>query len=242
MDKYNKNDPASIQSMFTSIANNYDRTNAILSLQLHKYWNRSLIRSVVTPASPKDFLDLCSGTGEIAFTYLKQAHTPCQTYLLDFSEGMLACAKDKASRLHFPVTHQLHYIQADAQKIPLPDSSIDCATIAYGIRNVKEPGLCLQEVLRVLRPGGTFGILELTQPSNPLWRFSHRLYLNTMVPLLGRCFTSNQAAYQYLCNSIQSFIQPADLKGLLLNKGFHEVKSISLIGGIATILVAKKSL
>lgn len=242
MPAYNKNDPETIQSMFTSIAKSYDRTNAILSFQLHRWWNYKLVRSVIVPAKPDTLLDLCCGTGEIAFSYLKRTSKPCHAFLLDFSEGMLECAKEKATKRPFSPNKEINYIQADAQSIPLSNNSIACATIAYGIRNIKNPQECFNETFRVLRPGGTFGILELTQPANSILNFGHRIYLNSMVPLLGRCFSANEAAYQYLCNSIQSFIRPADLRLLLEKSGFEQVTFLPLSGGVATILIAKKPL
>lgn len=237
---YHKNDPQTIQSMFTSIARNYDRTNAILSFQLHRWWNFQLVKKTLFAHQPEAFLDLCCGTGEIGFKYLKKAPRASEAYFLDFSEGMLACAKDKAAKLSFGKRHLIQYLQADAQQIPLPNCFLNCATIAYGIRNVQDPGKCIAEVYRVLKPGGIFGILELTEPKNAILRFGHQLYLKTFVPLLGRCFASNEQAYQYLRRSIHSFIKPMELKELLLNAGFEEVTVMPLSLGVATILVAKK--
>ncbi len=240
MTQYNKQDPSTIQAMFNSIAKSYDRTNAVLSFQLHKRWNRELVRLVVTPQSPAVFLDLCCGTGEIAYTHLTQTDVPCQTHFLDFSQEMLTCAKEKAIRLNIHPPHQLVFTQADAQAIPLPDASVDCATIAYGIRNVKDPSKCIREVFRVLKPGGTFGILELTEPTNPVLRFGHSVYLRVFLPIIGRCMSANQDAYQYLCNSIHAFVQPVILEKALIKAGFTRIVRQSLSGGIATILFAKK--
>lgn len=237
---YNKNAPETIQSMFNSIAKDYDRTNAVLSFQLHKWWNRELVRIAVLPYSPDAYLDLCCGTGDIAFTYLKKSPKPCQAYLLDFSDQMLSYAREKAGNLKLSSVHQLSYLNADAQVIPLDDQSVQCVTIAYGIRNVKDPIKCFKEVYRVLRPGGTFGILELTQPNNTFLRMGHKLFLRTCVPILGRYLTSNQAAYQYLCNSIQTFVKPPELISALRSIGFMHTKSLPLSGGTATILFAKK--
>lgn len=239
---YRKNQPETIRALFDSIAKSYDRTNTILSFGMHKGWNRALVTGALATVKPKAFLDLCSGTGEIAFTYLKEKDPvePCQAYLLDFSGEMLQVAKEKAKQL--PNTCKLSYIQADAQAIPLLNDTVDSVTIAYGIRNVKDPKKCMEEVYRVLRPGGIFGILELTQPENRILRFGHTLYLRTAVPIVGSCLASNQAAYKYLCSSIQNFAQPKGLKKFLREVGFEEVTINPLTGGIATILFAKKPL
>jgi|688.fasta_scaffold19610_11 demethylmenaquinone methyltransferase/2-methoxy-6-polyprenyl-1,4-benzoquinol methylase len=230
MTTYNKNNPETIQAMFGCIAKKYDRQNAILSFQMHKRWNRELIKQA-TIEKPKVLLDLCCGTGDIALAYLKDETLPKQAILLDFCPEMLACAKEKADRL--AGNHQITFLQADAQQIPLKDASIPCATMAYGIRNIKDPLLCLHEVYRVLEPGGSFGILELTRPANPLLRLGHQLYLKTVLPLFGE-------AYTYLCNSIHAFIPPATLKNYMLEAGFRNIQQTSLTGGIATLLVGRK--
>lgn len=239
MKAYNKTDPETIREMFNSIAKNYDKTNAVLSFQMHKRWNDALIREVILPKKPEKFLDLCCGTGAIAFEYLRNTQSKPIVYLLDFSIEMLTHARDKAEAENL-AHHDITYLQADAQAIPLPDDYIDCTTIAYGIRNVKNPQLCLNDVYRVLKSGGTFGILELTQPVNPLLRLGHGIYLRKFLPVMGKFLTSNQEAYRYLCNSINTFIPPEALENLMQASGFKEIKRISLMGGIATILIGKK--
>jgi demethylmenaquinone methyltransferase/2-methoxy-6-polyprenyl-1,4-benzoquinol methylase len=238
MSDYNKNDPVTIQNMFNSIAKQYDRTNAILSFRMFKRWNRILIDKTITPAKPEVLLDLCCGTGAIAFEYLKKKQDPIKVYMLDFSEGMLEYAKSQA-RHHEIDHHNIHYLHADAQTIPLLSNSVNCATIAYGIRNIKEPNLCIKDVYRVLKPGGTFGILELTQPCNRFMRFGHSIYLKHCLPILGKMVTSNKEAYRYLCNSIHAFI-PETLKQEMEAAGFKNVHQFSLFGGVATILVGTK--
>jgi demethylmenaquinone methyltransferase / 2-methoxy-6-polyprenyl-1,4-benzoquinol methylase len=240
MTNYSKNDPESIQSLFNSIAKQYDKTNGILSLQLHKRWNRSLIDQALAAHHPKTLLDLCCGTGAIALNYLTQAQHPVKAYLLDFSESMLAYAQDQAQALNLD-KHEINYLHADAQQIPLPNDSVDCTTIAYGIRNIKKPESCIEDVFRVLKPNGTFAILELTKPKNPLLKLGHTLYLKTFVPLLGKFLTSNQDAYRYLCNSIQSFIPAEELEKMMQQSGFQAISTKPLCGGVATLLIGKKA-
>lgn len=239
MTGYQKSDPASIQKMFNSIAKQYDRTNAILSFNMHKRWNRALIEQTIFPAQPEVFLDLCCGTGAIAFEYLKRTQDPLKVYMLDFSEEMLKCAKSQEKKL--PIEqHNIHYLQADAQSIPLLNNSVDCATIAYGIRNVTDSSICIKDVYRVLKAGGSFGILELTQPTHPILKGIHAIYLRKILPVIGKLATSNKEAYHYLCNSIQSFIPPDKLKKQMQAVGFQKIKKYSLLGGIATVLVGTK--
>lgn len=238
--KYRKEQPETIQSMFANIASRYDRTNTVLSFGMHKLWNRELVHRVLVPCGSGPFLDLCCGTGEIAFTYLKDVDYPCQGYMLDFCQEMLQAAKDKAKRLGLTPKHTLKYLQADAQEIPLFHESVACVTVAYGIRNVQDPMKCFKEVWRVLQPGGLFGILELTRPESPFLRAAHQIYLNTCIPVLGRLVTANPEAYRYLSNSVRTFVHPAQLQDSLQKIGFQTSKPILLNGGMATILIAKK--
>jgi demethylmenaquinone methyltransferase / 2-methoxy-6-polyprenyl-1,4-benzoquinol methylase len=236
---YCKDDPATIRLMFDSIAHRYDFTNGMISLLLHKPWNRRFIHTVLRRSSPSIFVDLCAGTGEIALDYLRTTRSPCQAYLVDFSPNMLACAQRKAAKRSL-FHHQIAYIEADVQELPLPNELTDCITMAYGIRNVKNMAGCIQEAFRVLRPGGCFGVLELTRPRSSFLRLGHTLYLRTVLPLLGKCFTRNRQAYEYLCESIHTFVSPQELQDLFTAQGFIQVQSQPLAGGIATIFIGYK--
>ncbi|NGX54766.1 MAG: Demethylmenaquinone methyltransferase [Chlamydiae bacterium] len=217
------------KTLFGTIAPQYDRANAILSFGLHQRWNRALINQM----QGEHILDLCAGTGEIAFGYLKK-YPQAKVTLLDFSPEMLEIAQKKGVELK----ERFEVICGDAQEIPLPDSSIDGVTIAYGIRNVQNPEKCFAEVRRVLRPGGLFGILELTRPSNPLLRIGHWAYLHTLLPILGKCIAHNHDAYRYLSQSIGSFLAPSELMEKLKKNDFEKIEKRPLTGGIATLLLA----
>lgn len=240
MPTYQKEKPKSIKAMFNNIAQGYDITNCVISFNMFKGWNRQLAQQATKSCKGAfALLDLCAGTGEVAFQCLKNAPDSSKAYLLDFSSEMLHIAKKKATALPLR-QHKIEYLEADAQKIPLPAHSIDCATIAYGIRNVQDPNKCFQEVFRVLKPGGNFAILELTRPYNRFLKFGHEMYMRIVMPLFGKMFTRNKQAYQYLCNSIHAFISPKEIEALLKAKGFAKIKSIPLAGGIATIITAHK--
>lgn len=236
---YKKAEPESIQRMFGKIARSYDRGNAILSFQMHRLWNRALIKRVVEARDPDAYLDLCSGTGAIALSYLAKRKRPCEAYLLDFCQEMLEVARHRSTQ-ELGRQHRLHYLQADAQEIPLLNESVDCVTVAYGIRNVASAERCVRDVLRVLRPGGSFGILELTRPRNPVMRLGHSLYLGQVLPRVGRWVLDDGEAYAYLCNSIKDFIAPDELAATMREVGFDAVQVTSMSGGIATIIQGRK--
>lgn len=241
MERYTKENPASIQQMFGSIAQNYDKTNAILSFQLHKRWNRELVKHVGGEEEAETLLDLCCGTGDIAFTCLANSKKKRKVYMLDFCQEMLDCAKEKSFAQGLN-KHHISYLQADAQSIPLPAESISLTTLAYGIRNIQNPQACFRETYRVLTPGGKFGILELTTPQNPFMRFGHRIYLRTILPLLGKWLTDNKDAYRYLCRSIHTFTPPTEITRMLKEEGFQQITLSPLFGGIATLFTCTKPL
>lgn len=242
--QYRKDDPISIQQMFSSIAERYDTGNAALSFGLYRVWNSRLIRRVLfTPRPPEQILDLCCGTGAITFSYLKainrRGSKPGEISLVDFSPGMIETARRKSKHQN-PANASLRFFVGDAQAIPLANHSVDAVVIAYGIRNVADPARCLNEVYRVLRPGGRLGILELTRPAHPLLRLGHNVYLRAVVPLLGRMVTSNAEAYHYLCNSVQSFVAPDVLGHTIRMAGFKHTEVQPLMGGVATLLYGEK--
>lgn len=241
MANYHKDNPSSIQAMFASIASRYDLTNQVLSLNMHRWWNSQLVSKVTDGHNPESLLDICCGTGDIALAFLRQAKSSKTVYMLDFCAEMLEGAKAKTKSEDL-AKHQISFITADAQAIPLPNESVACATVAYGIRNVQSPERCIKDVFRVLKPGGDFGILELTEPNNRLLNFAHRLYLKTVLPIFGKLLTSNQAAYGYLCNSIKEFVKPVELEEMLKKAGFVHTMRKPLIGGVATIIYGKKPL
>lgn len=228
---YQKTEPKTIQAMFASIAENYDRANTTFSFGLHKKWNNKLIKSV---GKADTLLDLCAGTGEIGFGFLAK-HPHARAILLDFCPEMLAVAKDKGSLFEGRYT----LIEADAQQLPLEDHSVDAATISYGIRNVKEPLKCFKEVARVLKPGGHFAILELTRPTSSLFRLSHKAYLKFCLPLLGKLAAKNIDAYRYLSKSVEDFASPQELEKALREAHLMPVKNIPLMGGLSTIFISK---
>jgi len=240
MTNYTKAQPKTIKNLFNNIAKRYDFTNSVMSFSLSKRWNRQIAQLAMQNSSDHfSMLDLCSGTGAVAFECLKHTSGSSQAYLLDFSAEMLKIAKAKSQQENFKM-HAIEYLEADAQKIPLANALVDFSTIAYGIRNIYDPAKCFQEVYRVLKPGGCLAILELTRPNNRFLRFGHKIYLKFGLPLIGKLLTRDKNAYEYLCQSINSFVAPKEIEQILNEKNFTNIRSIPLAGGIATIILAFK--
>lgn len=227
-------DPDSVRAMFGKIAGSYDFANAILCFNLCKLWNKRLAKSL---QNSQVLLDLCSGTGEIAFRWLDLQKAPKTAILLDFCEEMLrgACAKSTP----YQKNHTLKIIRADATAIPLENGSVDGVSVAYGIRNVQSSEKCFREVFRVLQPLGKFAILELTEPNNVILKKFHKGYLDFILPTLGGLISQEKEAYTYLSKSVQGFSKPEVIKAQLLNIGFIDVVIQPLTFGIATLIEAR---
>lgn len=225
--------------MFSKISEGYDKGNAVLSFGMHKLWNRALVRSIIARSHGNTLLDLCAGTGDISLAFIREKKSFNKVILLDFCEDMLTVAREKLSKLE-EQKGSISYICADAQEIPLPDACIDMISMAYGIRNIKDPRRAISDAYRVLKSGGVLAILELTRPTLPLLKQGHSLYLRHILPILGKWITTNQAAYNYLQNSIQDFSSPEELKESFVDCGFYNVATQPLMGGIASIIIANK--
>lgn len=234
---YQKSDPESIQAMFASIAENYDKANTAFSFGIHKKWNQKLIAAV---GKRERLLDLCSGTGEIAFGFLEK-NPSSEAILIDFCPEMLSIAQKKGKAKGKDFAERFEIMIADAAAIPLTAECVDGATISYGIRNVKDPEKCFKEVFRVLNSGGRFCILELTRPNSRVLRSLHRFYTRLILPILGKVMAKNKEAYHYLASSVENFTSPKELTSQLIQTGFQSVKQVPLMGGIATLFIAKKT-
>lgn len=233
---YQKSAPRQIQSMFASIAPSYDKANTLFSFGLHEVWNRKLVQEI-GPA--KHLLDLCAGTGEIAFRYLK-SNPKGRAKLLDFCPEMLAVAEQKGKISKYGLSGRFETVVADAMDLPLSADHFDAVSIAYGIRNVKDPTICFKEVHRVLINGGKMCILELTRPTSALLRTFHRGYTHLFLPTLGKLTAKNKGAYAYLAKSVASFSPPEKLVFEIQEAGFERVQQTPLMGGIATLFSAYK--
>lgn len=231
---YSHTQPRSIQALFGSIATRYDLGNRVVTLGLYPLWNHRLVAEISRP-NVHHLLDLCAGTGEVAVAFLKK-NPKARVTLLDFCPEMLQVAAKRCA----PYPDRWDLLEADALAIPLRSSSVDAVTVAYGVRNVADPRKCFEEVFRVLRPGGLFGVLEGTRPKSRLLYKTHRLYMRTTLPLLGKIISGNKAAYSYLAKTIDAFTAPQLLEKMLYEVGFSKVKLRPQLGGVATLIFAEK--
>jgi demethylmenaquinone methyltransferase/2-methoxy-6-polyprenyl-1,4-benzoquinol methylase len=211
-----------VQRMFDRVAPRYDLANTVFSLGQDKGWRQAAAGATRLGAG-EVAVDVACGTG--ALTRDLQALAPeAQVVGMDFSHGMLARAEPG-----------LRLAAADALALPLADASVDVVTIAFGLRNLPEPGQGLLEFRRVLRPGGRLVVCEFSQPVVPVFREVYRRYLTRLMPVAARRLTSDPEAYQYLARSIGAWPDQPGLARWLQEAGFAEVAWRDLSGGIVAL-------
>jgi demethylmenaquinone methyltransferase/2-methoxy-6-polyprenyl-1,4-benzoquinol methylase len=240
---YSSRSSDNVKGFFSKIALSYDRLNSLMSVGLHHYWNQKLIENL--PSQPEDtYLDLCAGTGAITERYLKKWKPSQKVILLDFCPQMLEVAQTnlKALQPDLAPSLTLEFINSDACQTPLNTSSINRVSMAYGLRNIIEPEKALAECFRIMKPGATLCILELTRPSS-FWLASlHKIWLKTMIAGLAALYSQDSSAYKYLAESISHFIEPQKVLHLLTGAGFIACKQVALNGQIASLFTAQKPL
>jgi demethylmenaquinone methyltransferase/2-methoxy-6-polyprenyl-1,4-benzoquinol methylase len=229
---------ARIRRMFGHIAPSYDLLNHVFSLNIDHYWRWRTTR-LVPPAGDAPILDLCTGTGDLALAYDRAARGRVPILGADFCHEMLTRAEEKTSRRH--AGERVHYLEADAQHLPLPDSYFQITTVAFGLRNVTDTDRGLAEMVRVTRPGGKVAVLEFSQPRGRLFGRLYRGYLRWVLPLVGQTISrSKDNAYRYLPASVLEFPDGAALAERLRKHGLVDVHWYALTFGIATLYVGTK--
>ena len=222
-----------VRDMFSQIAPRYDLLNHLLSMQLDRVWRRRVARRVrpILLRGDARVLDLCCGTGDLAFSLRRAPGTRAQIVGADFSHAMLVRARAKSldgdsGRRAVPLREPgaLPVFEADALRMPFADGSFDLVTTAFGFRNLANYENGLREIYRVLRPGGTVAILEFTEPPPGLMGDLYRWYFRNVLPRIGAFLSGDAKAYSYLPASVSRFFRPAELAGLMTTVGYHGVE------------------
>jgi len=225
-----------ISRVFDQIASTYDRTNHILSFGIDKLWRKRLLREL--PRKINTLLDLATGTGDQIFSIFDKYPKIGKAYGVDLSSHMLAIGKDKLKKKKYE--QKVSFIEEDAQNLSLEDESVDCVTISFGMRNMPDPTKCLDEMWRVLKPGGKALILEFSLPKSAPIRRAHLFYLRNILPKIGRLVSKHHRAYTYLNETIEAFPYGEAFCSLLKKSKFDSILSFPLTFGIATLYSAKK--
>jgi demethylmenaquinone methyltransferase / 2-methoxy-6-polyprenyl-1,4-benzoquinol methylase len=216
--------------MFDRIARRYDLLNSVMTAGLHHAWRvRAVDRAEVAPGD--SVLDVCCGTGDLAFELAGRIAPGGRVVGCDFSEPMLDLAREKAMDRQ---VESVRFEWADALQLPYDDGRFDAVTVGFGVRNFADRDQGLREMARVLKPGGRLVILEFTAPTRPPFSTFYSLWFDRIVPFLGR-LTPNPEAYSYLAESVHSFPDPDGLAEKMDAAGFEQVRWLLTAGGILAI-------
>ncbi len=228
-----------VKGMFARLARRYDLVNTLASLGLDRRWRRAAVDAAALDGGG-DVLDVCAGTGEMTMALAGRLDRG-RVVGLDISPEMLAVAVHKAAALQARrgegASSGPDFLAGDALDLPFAAASFDVVTIAFGVRNVPDRAGIFREAWRVLRPNGRLVVLEFTRPPGLSLRALHRVYLRTVVPLVGGLLTGDVASYRYLGRTIAGFPEPAVLAGEMAAAGFASVRWRYLSGGIVALHV-----
>lgn len=224
-----------VAQMFDTISGEYDGLNRVISFGIDIKWRKKVLK-IVSEQKPKTILDIATGTGDLA---ILMSQTQAEKIIgLDISAGMLEVGKKKIAERK--LSDKIEMVLGDSEKLPFSDNSFDAITVAFGIRNFETLDKGLSEILRVLRPGGIFVILETSNPTKFPFKQGYVLYSKTLLPLIGRLFSKDKKAYQYLSDSASVFPFGEALNNILRKIGFIDVVDLPQTLGVATIYSASK--
>lgn len=231
-------DSQPIQAIFNRIAPVYDQLNDWLSLGQHRTWKLMTVQWS-HPQPGDTCLDLCCGSGDLAYLLAQQVGKTGQVFGVDFSVEQLAIASRREQPILSPCS-PIHWVEGDALHLPFPDHYFDCATVGYGLRNVTDISRCLQELHRVLKPGAKVAILDFHRPKNPLMASFQQWYLQNFVVPLAAQFNLTQE-YAYINSSLEKFPRGTEQIALGLQAGFATATHYPIAGGMMGVLLLTKA-
>jgi demethylmenaquinone methyltransferase/2-methoxy-6-polyprenyl-1,4-benzoquinol methylase len=226
-----------VQKIYTEVARTYEWINHVLTLGMDVRWRKKAAR-VAAQMGGTDWMDICSGTGEMAQYLSTLSEKPVRIFAVDFSYPMLKRALEKKGAPNIiPVI-------AEAAVLPFADESFDLVTISFATRNLNTKRKTLESYLeefnRILKPGGIFVNLETSQPPSKILRMLFHLYVKWVVKYLGWILSGSKAGYRYLSFTIPRFYAPEEFSQILRQQDFSEVEYRRLFLGISAIHLAKK--
>lgn len=225
-----------VARMFDEIAENYDTLNHTLSVGIDRGWRKKGILAL-KDIHPRTILDIATGTGDLAIQAY-QLLKPDSILGIDISDGMMKIGEQKVEQIG--LSDKISFQNQDCMALDLEDNSFDAAMIAFGIRNFENPDKSLQEILRILKPGGRLMILELTTPEYFPMKQLYSLYSRLVIPVIGRLISKNKVAYNYLPQSIAAFPQGKEMANILQKNGFRNSSYKCFTLGICTMYLGEK--
>lgn len=225
-----------VEHMFDNISGEYDSLNRIISFGIDVKWRKRVVQ-LVADTTPESILDIATGTGDLIINMAKKT-AATKLVGLDISEGMLSVGRKKIST--DGLDDRIEMVQADSENMPFQDNSFDAITVAFGVRNFEHLEKGLGEILRVLKPGGLFVILETSNPTRTPFKQGYNLHCKYILPAVGKLFSKDKAAYSYLSKSASVFPFGEVLNNILRKNGFTNVVDKPQTFGVATIYTASK--
>ncbi len=218
-----------VAGVFDSVASRYDLMNDVMSGGLHRVWKHfTIARSGVRTG--QKVLDIAGGTGDLARAFAERVGASGTVLLTDINAAMLARGRDRLLDEGCVV----EAVQCDAERLPFPDRTFDCVSVAFGLRNMTHKDVALREMFRVLRPGGRLLVLEFSHVWEPLAPL-YRLYTMQWLPVVGKLVAGDGASYRYLAESIARHPDQETLKGMLETAGFERVEYFNLSAGVVAL-------
>jgi demethylmenaquinone methyltransferase/2-methoxy-6-polyprenyl-1,4-benzoquinol methylase len=228
-----------VRQMFGQIAGRYDFLNHLLSLGIDHYWRWQTVRRV-PPRGELPILDLCTGTGDLAFAYDRAAAGSVKIVGADFCHEMLEVGRRKA--ITAGSDGRITFLEADAQALPLPTDAFQIAAVAFGLRNVADTDRGLAEMVRVTAPAGHVAVLEFSSPTREPFKSVYGWYFRNVLPRIGQFLARNSSsAYEYLPASVGEFPQGEALAERMRAAGLSDVRCYPLTFGVATLYVGQKA-
>jgi demethylmenaquinone methyltransferase / 2-methoxy-6-polyprenyl-1,4-benzoquinol methylase len=224
-----------VDDVFHSVARRYDLMNDLMSAGLHRAWKDALVTSVNPPKhdAPFALLDLAGGTGDVAIRVAEAGGAGTRVTVCDINTDMLAVGAERA--LERGLDDRVTFERGNAEELAYPDRSFDCATIAFGIRNVPRIERALTQAYRVLKLGGRFLCLEFSSVDVPGLEAIYDYYSFHIIPRVGQAVTGDREAYQYLVESIRKFPKPKTFARMLEAAGFRRVSFTPMTGGVVAL-------
>lgn len=221
-----------VRGVFDSVADNYDLMNDLMSAGVHRLWKRfALTLAALRPGQWA--LDVAGGTGDLASGLARQVGPRGLVVLTDINAEMLAHGRDRL--IDEGRVGNVACVQANAEKLPFRDSSFDCVTIGFGLRNVTDKPAALASMRRVLKPGGQLIVLEFSKAQLPGLAPLYDAYSFRVIPLLGRLVARDEASYRYLAESIRRHPDQETLLGMMRDAGLERCHYHNLTGGIVAV-------
>lgn len=225
-----------VAQMFDNISGGYDGLNRVISFGIDVKWRKNVLR-LVSEKKPKSILDIATGTGDLAILMAETGASKITG--IDISEGMMEVGRKKVAAKN--LSDKIELVYADSENLPFESDSFDAITVGFGIRNFEHLEKGLSEILRVLKPGGIFVILETSVPEKFPHKQGYTIYTKYIMPLIGKLFSKDDSAYGYLSASASVFPYGEKLNNILRKIGFIDVVSRPQTFGVATIYSASKA-